>query len=133
MGCSVLPVRSGAINMYARQAGGGVGTPPVAGTKGNLGVPPAQPHIESAPYDAAIDPAWKGILDPNDHELRNFINQQSPEDRQMLLQRVAKMGGKGGAQPPAMPPAAMPPMIASGPGSAPPGGPPPGASPAPGM
>jgi hypothetical protein len=52
----------------------------------------AKPHIEAPPYDAAIDPGWKGILDPHDHELRNFLNGISPEERQMLLVRLGKAG-----------------------------------------
>jgi hypothetical protein len=114
--------------MYARLGGGGIGTAPATAKKA-LGVPPAQPHIEPAPYDAATDPGWQGLLDPNDHEFRNFLNQISPEERQMLLKRAQTLGAKGGgAQPaPAMPPAAMPPP---GPGSTPPPG---GPSPAQGM
>lgn len=73
---------------------------PAAKSPANVGVPPMQSHIEPPPYDAAVDPAWKGILDPNDHELRNFLSQLSPEERQMLLLRVGKMTGAGAPQPP---------------------------------
>ena len=89
--------------------GGGVGAPPAAPAAAAGGVPPAQPHIEPAPYDVATDPAWKGIVDPNDHELRNFLNQTTPEERQMLLMRLMKMGGAGAAPAaPAGAPGAMP-------------------------
>lgn len=50
-------------------------------------VPEAKPHVQPAPYDAAHDPAWKPFLDPNDHELRNMLNQLSPEERQLLLRK----------------------------------------------
>ena len=73
----------------------------------SIGVPPVQAHIEPAPYDVAMDPGWKGVLDPNDHELRNFLNGLSPEERQMLLTRVGKIGGAGSPSPP-MPPVAIP-------------------------
>lgn len=69
-------------------------------------VAPAQSHIEPPPYDAAMDPGWKGILDPSDHELRNFLNGLSPEERQMLLVRL----GKTGAPPAAPGAAALPPL-----------------------
>jgi hypothetical protein len=76
-----------------------LGSPPAAGRA--IGTPPAipaaQPHIEPAPYDVAQDPAWKGIVDPNDHELRNFLNAASPEERQMLLNRLGK--GQAAAPP----------------------------------
>lgn len=98
--------------MYARAlsglASGGIGAQPAAAgaRHSSIGVPPAKPHIEAAPYDAAQDPGWKGILDPNDHELRNFLNQIEPEQRQMLLQRVMQAASamKPGNGPPGVPP-----------------------------
>jgi hypothetical protein len=77
----------GYLGMLARAASNGMGRPPA--NPRNVGTPPAaQPHIEAAPYDVAQDPGWAKILDPADHALRNFLNEISPEQRQMLQQRV---------------------------------------------
>jgi hypothetical protein len=74
-----------------RLASGGIGRAPAANTR-NIAtpplVPPAQSHVEAPPYDVAQDPGWAKILDPADHALRNFLNELSPEHRQMLQQRV---------------------------------------------
>lgn len=84
------------LQQLGRLASGLIGTPPSV-TPPNIGaaptVAPAQPHIEPPPYDVAMDPAWKGILDPNDHELRNILNGMSPEERQVFLVRLGKAGG----------------------------------------
>ena len=70
-----------------------LGKPPIQ-VRANIGTAPpvaaAQPHVEPPPYDAAMDPAWRGILDPNDHELRNALNAMTPETRQMLLVRLGR-------------------------------------------
>lgn len=77
-----------------------VGTPPATPAP-NVGTPPAaQPHVEAPPYDAANDPAWKGLLDPNDHAFRNFLNELSPEHRQMLLQKAMTMKAQRAAPSP---------------------------------
>jgi hypothetical protein len=95
--------------MYAKAltamgGGGGIGAPP--------SVPELQPHIGAPPYDVAKDPAWQGIVAPDDHPLRNFLNGLSPEERQMLLERLAKGKAGGMGQPPGgaapMPQAAAP-------------------------
>ena len=72
-----------------------IGKPPVKvtakiGTPPPGAVAPPQAHVEPPPYDAAMDPGWHGILDPNDHELRNFLGRISPEERQMLLVRLGR-------------------------------------------
>ena len=70
---------------------GGIGTPPSQAQTPSIGTPgavAAQPHVEAPPYDVAHDPGWHGILDPNDHPLRNFLNGLSPEERQLLLMRL---------------------------------------------
>lgn len=77
-------------SMLANVGGQKLGTPPSRQAP-NVGVPPAQPHIEPAPYDVAMDAAWKGVVDPNDHELRNFLNGLSPEERQMLITRLGRL------------------------------------------
>lgn len=77
---------------------GRIGLPPIPRPK-NIGTPspsptphvPAQPHIEPPEYDAGLDPAWHGILDPNDHALRNALSGMSPEVRQLLLMRLGKI------------------------------------------
>jgi hypothetical protein len=91
--------------------------------QGNLGAPPApvrtmgapppaaQPHVAPPPYDAATDPAWRGILDPNDHAFRNTLNEMDPETRQMLLQKM--MAARAGSMLNAAP--HMPPQPAPGP------------------
>lgn len=66
-----------------------MGAPPTPGPP-NIGTPPPIPSTEPPPYDAAMDPAWKGLLDPNRHDLRSFLNELSPEHRQMLLQEFMK-------------------------------------------
>jgi hypothetical protein len=71
--------------------------------------PAAQPHIEPAPYDVAHDPGWTGVIDPNDHAVRNFLNGLTPEERMLVLKLAQK--GVPGLQP--------------GPGAGPPGGAPP--------
>ena len=83
-------------------ASGSMGAPPAPQQKA-VGAPPMpQPHITPAPYSVAKDPGWKGIVDPNDHELVNLLDKLEPEERQLLQQRVLqKMGG--GAAPPPMP------------------------------
>lgn len=57
-----------------------------------LGTPPAQPHVAPAPYDVAQDPGWMAAFPEiaQDHEFRNFINNVSPEERQMLFKRLAQ-------------------------------------------
>lgn len=103
-----------ALAKLAGSGGGGVGAPP-APKVANIGAPPAQPHVQPPPYDAAVDPGWKGILDPNDHELRNLLNGLSPEERQVLLKR---MSGAPSIAPGAVPPGgavglSAPPAIAA--------------------
>ena len=68
-----------------------LGNPPPRGR--NIGMAPvaAQPHIEAPSYDSGLDPAWHGILDPNDHALRNALNEMSPETRQLLLMRLGRI------------------------------------------
>lgn len=94
-----------------------VGKPPAI-KKPNLGaapIPAAQPHIQPPPYDAAMDPAWKGILDPNNHDLRNLLNSLEPEQRQVLLVNIGRASPSPiGAQPDAMPPS-MPSLPPPGP------------------
>jgi hypothetical protein len=92
----------------AQSLGGQLGAPPSgAGKLGSppAGIPPAQPHIEGAPYDVAKDPGWKGIIDPNDHELRNLLNEMTPEQRQILQQRIQMIVSamKPGNAPPGIP------------------------------
>ncbi len=82
--------------------GPAVGTPPGPAGPGGLGAPPAaQPHITPAPYDVAHDHGWQKAHPAigMDHELRNFLNQLQPEERQMLLQRFmsAIKNAAGGA------------------------------------
>jgi hypothetical protein len=72
-------------------ASGGMGSPPTPGPRHIGAAPPGPQHTEPPPYDVAHDPAWKGILDPNNAPLRSFLNEISPEQRQMLLQEVMKM------------------------------------------
>lgn len=82
------------------------GAPPKSATIRFNTPPAAQPHVEPPPYDVAQDPGWRGLVDPNDHELRNFLNQISPEERQMLLSRLQQIGTalRPGAVPPGVPP-----------------------------
>jgi hypothetical protein len=99
------------LNELAALAGKGVGQPPqpraqtLGQPPGSVGVPAAQPHVEPPPYDAAMDPAWKGILNPSDHEFRNALNDMSPEIRQLLLTRLMS-GAKPAVQPVASTPIA---------------------------
>lgn len=106
-----------ALSKLGALGGAGLGVAPVKAAP-QLGAPPAQPHVQPPPYDAATDPGWKGILDPNDHELRNILNNLSPEERQVLLKRmsgapIAPAAAPGGvvglSAPPAIaaPPAAL--------------------------
>ena len=65
-----------------------VGTPPPSRNIGTpTPIPAAQPHIEPTPYDVAHDPAWRPFLNPHDHEMRNILNELSPEARMTLLKR----------------------------------------------
>ena len=68
-----------------------LGNPPPRGRNIGMAPVPAQPHIEAPEYDSGLDPAWHGILDPNDHALRNALNEMSPEVRQLLLMRLGKI------------------------------------------
>lgn len=61
-----------------------------ANARVNVGVPPPQSHVEAPPYDAALDGSWKHYLNPHDHAFRNHINGMSPEERQMLLNKMAE-------------------------------------------
>jgi hypothetical protein len=101
-----------------QMASRGMGKPPA--NPRNVGTPPlvaAKPHIEAAPYDVAMDPGWKQFLDPSDHELRNALNEMTPEVRQMLLQRVMQMKGpiQPGGVPQGVPPDAQQGLPPSGP------------------
>lgn len=91
-----------------------IGSPSPAPGAGSIASPPPPiPSSEPPPYDALQDPAWRGFIDPQDHAFRSFVNELSPEHRQMLLQKF--MAHKAHAMlnaPPRMPPAptAGPPM-----------------------
>jgi hypothetical protein len=50
------------------------------------------------------DPSWGGLVHPGDHAFRSFLNELSPEHRQMLLQRAMQLKSA--------PPAAAPPQAA---------------------
>jgi len=95
-----------------------VGSPPSA-KQPAIGAPPAvasQPHIEAPAYDAGMDPAWHGILDPNDHALRNALSEMSPEVRQLLLMRLGKIQAPSAAHP-AIPVGAAPATTSQAPGN----------------
>lgn len=64
--------------------------------------PPPNPNAAPPAYDIAHDPGWKGMVDPHDHALRNFLNGISPEERELL--RAWKFGAQAPAAP--IPPAA---------------------------
>ena len=79
------------LQQLAQAGHGSTGMPP-AGR--NVGVPPLAPHVEPAPYDAAKDPSWKGLLSHGGEEFRNFVNGLDDGARQMLhnvLTSVQKM------------------------------------------
>lgn len=68
---------------------GGVGAPPSAKPSPAVGTPPPpNPNAAPHPYDAANDPAWKGLLDAADHAFRNFLNGLDPDHREMLRQKL---------------------------------------------
>jgi hypothetical protein len=88
-----------------------MGAPP-AGP--NVGTPPPLPSTDPPPYDVLQDPAWAGMVHPNEHAWRSFLNELSPEHRQMLLQKANQLKSGGRAAAPPMPagppPSAAPPM-----------------------
>ena len=104
--------------------GPGIGGPPSpAPGAGSISTPPPpMPSTEPPPYDVAQDPAWRGLLDSQNHAMRSFLNELSPEHRQMLLNEFMKHKAHAMLNaPPRMPPApttgppgaqpAIPPML----------------------
>jgi len=94
-----------------------VGAPP-APSAPNIGTAPvaSQPHVEAPAYDAGLDPSWAGVLDPNDHALRNALSEMSPEVRQLLLMRLGKIQAPSAAHP-AIPVGAAPATTSQAPGN----------------
>ena len=87
--------------------GAGLGAPSAAPGAGSIGAPPPPvPSTEPPPYDVLQDPSWKGLVGPNEHAWRNFLNELSPEHRQMLLQKAMQL--KAGNRPAGPPPQAGP-------------------------
>ena len=84
-----------------------MGSPPPTPAP-NVGAPPPVPqHSEPPPYDVLHDPGWKGIIDPSNKPMVQFLNELSPEHRQMLLQEVMKLKGQA-QRPTPIPPQAGP-------------------------
>src|SRR5580700_318296 len=65
-----------------------LGTPTPPPGPGSLSTPPPVPSTEPPPYDVAADPSWMPFVQSGDHAWRSFLNEISPEHRQMLHQRL---------------------------------------------
>jgi hypothetical protein len=99
------------LGALATQAAPAIGAPPTAPKNIGTAPPPtaaqAASHAAAAeppPYDVAKDPGWAGIVHPADHALQGVLNNLTPEERQVLQQRVhAIIGGGNAGQPQAQP------------------------------